>query len=98
MCNRRRSEIEASCAFVLFLDDKTLASKWCRAEVAHAAKLGLPIHVVVDEDRHNVAALIKHWEEGADAAKDTIAKVKGDGSHQFISYMRHRAMRRTRMM
>ena len=62
--------IRESCCLLVVLDDVTLNSEWCRAEIKTAAAAGIPIRCVVDSDKYITADLCKQWfsSEHADVA------------------------------
>ena len=55
--------IDQGCSVLLFLNDETMQSKWCRAEVEHARSRGLPIICVVDTDKQPTRTIVDQYME-----------------------------------
>jgi hypothetical protein len=47
-----KDAIAESAVFLVFADEVTFDSEWCRAEMAFAAELGVPILTIIDMDRY----------------------------------------------
>lgn len=62
--------IRESCCLLVVLDDVTLNSEWCRAEIKTAHAAGIPIRCLVDCDKYITGELCKQWfsSEHADVA------------------------------
>jgi hypothetical protein len=57
--------IRDSCVLFVLLDNLTFHSKWCRDEVAEAARQDVPIRFIVHTDRFMTRALIDQWYQEA---------------------------------
>jgi hypothetical protein len=53
--------IEQSCSLLVFLDEKTLDSEWCVAEIKKAAECGLDIYAVVNNSYFTTRAMTDLW-------------------------------------
>merc|ERR1712070_761075 len=62
--------IRESCCLLVVLDDVTLNSEWCRAEIKTAHAAGIHIRCIVDCDKYITGDLCKQWysSEHADVA------------------------------
>ena len=50
-----------SCCLLVVLDDVSLNSEWCRAEIKSAHAAGIPIRCLVDCDKYITGDLCKQW-------------------------------------
>ena len=62
--------IRESCCLLVVLDDVTLNSEWCRAEIKTAHAAGIHIRCLIDNDKYITGDLCKKWfsSEHADVA------------------------------
>eukprot|EP00937_MAST-01D_sp_MAST-1D-sp2_P008239 g8239.t1 len=92
-----KEEIVVSVVFLVFLDEQTFDSEWCREEIKIAHEHGVPIYTIIDRERypreHWKSSLAVHGVEGESILKMWKAKLgyypgsfAGEGSHQVIWY------------
>jgi hypothetical protein len=55
------NSIDASCTLLVFLDDKTLDSQWCVAEIKEAVDRGVAVYTVVNNTYFTTKSLTELW-------------------------------------
>ena len=84
--------IRESCCLLVVLDDVTLNSEWCRAEIKTAHAAGIYIRCLVDSDRYITGDLTKQW--FASEHRDVAALIFANQILEWKTAFRHVAIDR----